>query len=98
MQFADAVLLAVEVSAIGVCCVADGFNQSAVFGHVDVVGKSCIPVCFAELVDHAGEPVDLTCIAEHVETVFEGCVFGIAFSAVDAEAVFVFVGRYFSAG
>ena len=98
VQLADAVLLSVEVSAIGIRAVADGLEQVAVFRHVDVLGETCVPVGLAELIHHTGEPIELAGCADHVEVALEGSIVELRIAAVDAEAVLELVRRNLSAG
>ena len=93
MQLADTVLLTIEMSAIGIGAITDRFKQVTIVSHVNVLGETSIPTRVAELVDHACKPVELASIAQHIEVIFEGSVIGITISAVDTEAVLVFVRR-----
>ena len=91
-------LLAVEVSAIGIGAVADRLEHVAVVGHVNVFSKACIPVSLTELVDHASEPVELAGIADGVEAILERSIVELRVAAVDAEAVLELMRRNCAAG
>ena len=86
-------LLAVEVSAIGIGAVADRLEHVTIVGHVNVFSKACIPVSLTELVDHAREPVELASVAEHVEVALEGSIVELRVTAIDAEAVLELMRR-----
>ena len=87
VQLADAVLLSVEVSSVGIGGVADRLEQVAVVGHVDVLREACVPVGMGELIDHARKPVELAGIANQAEVAVERGIVHLRVAAVDAEAV-----------